>query len=76
MDRLKVWNSAKVIKVTPKARRRAGKFQLVRTGVTKGTGQVGNTFAEVEVKRAWSLRENSTYKLSPEGTAESQSCPN
>jgi hypothetical protein len=26
---------------------------------TKGTGQVGNTFAEVEVKRAWNLRENS-----------------
>jgi len=59
MDRLKVWNSAKVIKVTPKARRRAGKFQLVRTGVTKGTGQVGNTFAEVEVKPAWNLRESS-----------------
>jgi hypothetical protein len=40
---------------------KTGKFELVRTGVTKGTGQVGNTFAEVEIKRAWSLRESSIF---------------
>jgi hypothetical protein len=37
---------------------------------------VGLMLNVCEFVELWSLRENSTYKLSPEGTVESQSCPN